>query len=289
MLAVLIFIGALGAALLCGALAAVPVYELVSRFTDVSLDKVISRTTLGSGLLFSLWYYTCSHGFSLRQLGLSRARAACRLGGGLAAGLLVVVVIEASLLLSGVHRWGVWPDGKSLLLLFLAGLATGLLVGSIEELLFRGALYGGLSHKTHPAVALLLVSLVYAAAHFLRFRALPADAVIDWLSGVRMILPAMHQFTDPARYDAMLTLFLLGLLLGLVRIVTGSILPGIGLHAGVVAAEKISRHITEFMPHSPYTHLVNRYEPLVGNLASVWLLLACLCCYFYYRLKTAAK
>ena len=285
MLALLAFVGALIVAILGGALAAVPVYELASLVVDVPFNKVVSRTTLVSGLLFSLLYCAYYRGFSPRRLGLTRERAMRRLGGGLAAGLLVIAVIEASLLLLGVHRWDGRSDVASLSLLLLAGLATGLLVGGIEELIFRGALYGGLSYRTRPAVALSAVSLVYAATHFLRFHELPANADTDWLTGVRMIPSALSQFADPARYDAMLTLFLLGLLLGLTRIITGSILPCIGLHAGVVAAEKVSRHVTDFTPYSPYAYLVNRYDPYMGDLASVWLLLGCLCCYFYYRLN----
>lgn len=272
-------------AILFGALLAFPVYEIISEFTEIPFRKIISRTTQFSGLLFSLLYFYRIHGLSLHQLGIRFQRIHIRLFQGLAAGLAIMAVIESSLLVLGVHHLDhenfFSPDALSMLL--FKGLLTGLVVGIVEELMFRGALLGGLAHRTNKVVALVTVSLVYSAVHYLKFRDLPADTVVAWYTGLSMLPQALFQFADPARYDAMLTLFFLGLLLGLVRLLSGNLALCVGIHAGLITGEKVIRQAADFVPHNPYAHLVNRYEPFMGDLASVWLLLCCVSFYFYYR------
>ena len=274
-------------AILFGAILAFPVYEIISEFTEIPFRKIVSRTTLVSGLLFSLLYFYCIHGLSLQQLAIRFHKSHIRLFQGLTAGLVIIVIIEFNLLFLGVHHLEneriFTLDTLSVLL--IKGLLTGLVVGIVEELMFRGALLGGLNHQTNKVVALVTVSLVYAAVHYLKFRDLPADTVVAWHTGLAMLPPALFQFADPARYDAMITLFFLGLLLGLVRLLTGNLLLCIGIHAGLVAGERVIQHVADFVPHNPHAHLVNRYDQFIGELASVWLLVCCVAFYFYYRRK----
>lgn len=285
MRALLVFFAVFISAILFGALLAFPVYEIFSSFGEVPFRKVVSRTTLLSGLLFSLLYFAHYNGLSLRRLGIRSHRAHIRLIQGLAVGLIIVAIIEANLLALGIHDLNAerLSSFERLSLLLLGGLLTGLLVGIVEELIFRGALLGGLGRQINTALALVTVSLVYAAVHYLKFRDLPADAAIHWYTGLTMLPAALFQFADPARYDAMLTLFVLGLLLGLVRLLTGNLIACIGIHAGLVVGEKFVQHVADFMPYSPHAHLVNRYDPFSGDLASVWLLLFCVSLYFLCR------
>lgn len=285
MRALVVFSAVFISAILFGALLAFPVYEIFASFGEIPFRKIVSRTTLLSGLLFSLAYFACHNGLSLHLLGIRARRAHIRLLQGLAAGFIIIAIIEANLLALGIHDLNAerLSSLERLSLLLLGGLLTGLLVGIVEELIFRGALLGGLSRQTSPVLALVVVSLVYAAVHYLKFRDLPADAAVHWYTGLTMLPAALFQFADPARYDAMLTLFFLGLLLGLVRLLTGNLLLCIGIHAGLVTGEKLIQHVADFMPYSPHAHLVNRYDPFSGDLASVWLLLLCVSFYFYCR------
>ena len=287
MRALLVFSAVFISAILFGALLAFPVYEIFSPFGEITFRKTVSRTTLLSGLLFSLFYFSYYNGLSLNRLGIRFGRAHISLFQGLAAGLVIVAIIETNLLLLGIHSL----DEERLFTLdqlpklLFKGLITGLLVGIVEELMFRGALLGGLGRRTNQAVALVTVSLVYAAVHYLKFRDLPADAAINWYTGVNMLPPALFQFADPARYDAMISLFFLGLLLGLVRLLTGNLLLCIGIHAGVITGEKLVQHTADFMPGNPHAHLVNRYDPFIGDLASVWLLVFCVSFYFLCKFR----
>ncbi|MCY4154576.1 MAG: CPBP family intramembrane metalloprotease [Gammaproteobacteria bacterium] len=287
MRALLVFATVFLSAILAGALLAYPVYEFFASSGALPFRKVVSRTTQLSGLLFSLLYFCYYRGLSLQGLGLRFERGHICLLQGLAAGFAVVALIAANLVLLGVHDLNESRlfSFSALSQLLLTALLTGLLVGIVEELMFRGALLGGLSRQTNQAVALALVSLVYAAVHYLKFRDLPADAAIHWYTGITMLPAALFQFADPARYDAMLTLFFLGLLLGLIRLYTGNLLLCIGLHAGVVSGEKLVQHVADFMPYSPHAHLVNRFDPFIGNLASVWLLAVSVVFYFACRAK----
>ena len=276
-------------AILFGAFIAFPINEIFFPDGEVPFRKIVSRTTLLSGLLFSLIYFHYANGLSLRQLGLRLQNAPTRLFQGLLAGLAIIALIETSLLLLGIHGL---DNGQSfslnaLSLLLYKGLLTGLAVGIVEEIMFRGALLGGLSRQANQAVALVAVSLVYAAVHYLKFRDLPADTVITWFTGLEMLPPALFQFADPVRYDTMVTLFFLGLLLGLVRLMTGSLILCIGIHAGLITGEKLIQYTTEFVPHNPHAHLVNRYDQFMGDLASVWLVICCVSVYFYYRGRQA--
>ena len=285
MRALLVFTTVILSAILAGALLAYPVYEFFSSFGAIPFRKIVSRTTQISGLLFSLLYFFYYRGLSLQGLGLTFRRGHVRLLQGLAAGLAMVALIEVNLLLLGVHEINAARlfSPASLSVLLFKGLLTGLLVGIVEEIMFRGALLGGLSRQTNQALALALVSLVYAAAHYLKFRDLPADTVIHWYTGLTMLPAALFQFADPARYDAMLTLVFLGLLLGLVRLRSGNLLLCMGIHAGLVCGERFVQHATDFMPYSPHAHLVNRFDPFTGDLASVWLLAFSVLFYFLYR------
>lgn len=144
-----------------------------------------------------------------RRLGLRAEPAAAGqafLGGLLQAVLLLALVITA-LCLAGALQWQ--PRLSAALL--LNGLALGLGVGLVEELLFRGWLLGELSLHLGERRALPLQAAVFALVH-LRFN-LPPLLLSGLLGG----------------------LLLLGLALGLRRRADGGCLWGaIGLHGGLV-------------------------------------------------------
>ncbi|HEX6911301.1 MAG TPA: CPBP family intramembrane glutamic endopeptidase [Longimicrobium sp.] len=114
---------------------------------------------------------------------------------------------------------------------FLGVLATALVVAVIEELLFRGAIFGGLRRAMRWPAALALGSAVYAIVHFMGRPANPPQ--VDWLSGLR-VLPTMLAGMTEARtlVPAFLSLTLAGVILGLAYQWTGDLSASIGIHAG---------------------------------------------------------
>lgn len=95
---------------------------------------------------------------------------------------------------------GFWP-------LALTAMSLVVLPPLIEEIVFRGFLYGGLRKRLTPIIAALVTSLVFAAPHALE----SSDGTLLWVA-------AIDTFT-------------LSLVLCYLREKTGAIYAGIGLHA----------------------------------------------------------
>jgi uncharacterized protein len=108
------------------------------------------------------------------------------------------------------------------------------LVGVLEEVLFRGALFGALRQSLSFSRAAILSSAPYSLLHFLRQPEFVGRRV-EWTSGFEVLGQMLGGFADfhvmiPAFFNYMLV----GFLLALVFERSGSILFPIGLHAGLV-------------------------------------------------------
>lgn len=113
-------------------------------------------------------------------------------------------------LLSG---WGFWQAPSPEWPLILAQvLLMAVAIAWIEELVFRGLMLDLFAHTHSSATALQIQAGIYAGLHLVRTDLSP----ISWLS-------------------ALSSLWLTGLVLGELRLRTGSLAASIGLHAGWVA------------------------------------------------------
>jgi len=116
---------------------------------------------------------------------------------------------------------------------------SALAVAVIEETLFRGVLQGVVQRASTRGAAFLFVPALYAIVHFLKP---PGDAFaqtsIGWGSGFVQTLLAMRQFADPKMVaGGLLTLFVVGIILGYARLRTRSLWLPVGLHAGWIIAK----------------------------------------------------
>jgi len=279
----LIFISVLVGALLFGAILAYPVYAALSHFNELSFHKIISRTTLISGLVCSILYlHFCGllskDGLAWRNGRHSKKRLFLV---SFASGALIMILLDGVLLMLGIYQFDASVDQGALMLVRVAvkALLAGVLVGLVEEIIFRGALFGGLNKQANVTVAVVVTSLVYAAVHFLKYRAVPADVEIGWLTGIEIFPAALFRFSNPVTIDSFITLFILGCLFAFIRIRSNSIIPCIGLHAGIVVMLKFFNYLTNYESGSPYDYLVNKYDHQFGYLASGLLLLAMLVYY----------
>jgi len=114
---------------------------------------------------------------------------------------------------------------------FVSAGLSAVVVGFLEELLFRGALFGAL-RKTHGwIVALFVSSAVYALVHFFQKPASPAE--ITWTSGLELLPRMLRGFAEVEMLvPGFFTLLLAGIILALAYHRTGSLYLSIGLHAG---------------------------------------------------------
>ena len=275
MRALIIFIAVVAGTLLAGVLGAYPFYRAATPFINLPFDQAASHSIVISGVIATLLYLRAAGDWDLEDIGLRVPATGWRLQFAmpLALGIGLIAFMEAILLLLGVHRLDPEQDLAAAGILAHAGNAiiAGLLIAAFEEGLFRGVLYAGIERRMGAGAAVLLTSALYAAAHFIKYPPPHAATAIDWMTGFELLPRALRRFADLSVYDSIVSVFLLGLLLGTVRRHCGHIVAGIGLHAGIAATLLTVKYATDFAPGSRFAFLVSRYDNYQGWFACVWL------------------
>ena len=111
-------------------------------------------------------------------------------------------------------------------------LLASITVPFIEEAFFRGIVLGVLLRTGRKYLAIIAVSAVFAAVHFLKAPE-RTSAVVTWSSGLSSIAHSFGRIGDPMILtSAFVTLFLIGCILADARVLTRSLWLSIGLHAG---------------------------------------------------------
>ena len=271
-------------------LLAYPSYFILQNFTDYPFHKLVGHVTLICGLIFSGFYLKYHQMYSRQSFGFDGSKKVFlkKLLQGILAGILILALPKLFLLLFDVHQ--IKPNldyfWSNLFLIFIKAILSGLVVGLIEESIFRGALFSSLYKKTSAIVTVSLTSLVYAAVHFLKYRAVAEGTEITWVTGLEILPEALFRFSDPNIIDHFLTLLVLGVLLAMVRIRNGNIAMCIGIHAGIVMTMKVTGRFSDYIPDSKFDFLVNRHDQLLGCLSLVWLLILAI---VYWRKFLARK
>lgn len=273
----LVFLGAL----FCGAVLAYPLYYLSGLVTDVSFsDSVITATQI-SGLIFGLLYLKYTAGLTLQNIGLGFGKEQdwSQVFSGFVAGLGILLALAIILFVTGVYGLNPERDMTAIKIAALipGAIITGVAVGLFEEIIFRGALLKGLQTQSNALIAIITTALMYASVHFIAYT---EPEIISFTSGPVQFISAYSSVLTQDNYDAFLSLFILGVLLGLVRVNTGSILQCIALHAGLVAGIKIFRFFGQYRPDSPYQFLVNEHDYRLG-FAALGLLMAVTLVYIF--------
>jgi uncharacterized protein len=169
------------------------------------------------------------------------------------------------------------------------GLGTGLVVAFIEETALRGVMHTAIARESGAAWAIALVSLVYAATHFLGKARIPADQVGPG-SGIEMLslmLAAFANFGGIA--DAFLCLAAVGVLLGVVRHLTGNVAACIGLHASWVAIIYAVRETSERRETGPVAWLMSDYDGFIGWMVLAWTAVIGVALWWWYRKKIGVR
>lgn len=217
---------------------------LLAGLAGTSLDKYVLRFLLILALA-GLWPLARSLGArSAGELGLVRPSGHWpKLATGFALGFATLAIAATVILLCGGRAFRAdlthYRIGKSIVTAGLAAVAVALL----EEIFFRGAIFGGLRRAHRWPVALLVSSSFYSLMHFFQKAAPPAE--VTWLSGLEL-LPQMLAGLTRAHtlLPQFLTLLLAGVILGLAYQRTGNLYCSIGLHAGWVFWVKLYGFVT---------------------------------------------
>ncbi len=201
----------------------------IARLAANPFHRFLGRALLGVAILglYPLWR-SCKMAH-WRTLGL---RAKMSSPKGLALGFLLGF---ASLACAALLALGL--GGRSLVHGHNAGqierhivnaTVAAVIVAVLEEIIFRGTLFGILRKVLTWPGALLTSSVVYALVHFLENTDLPGP--VRWFSGLAL-LGRMFQ-SGPPLVPAVFTLLVAGAILAMAYQKTGTLYLSIGLHAG---------------------------------------------------------
>jgi len=290
MRAIIIFCLFVILAFFVGAVLAYPLKLLLDPVLGLAFRKYLTYATLISGLIISGIYLQLYNSLSFKAFGYSGKlfKFLNSMFNGFIYGMVIMLIIEVSLFLLGIHEIDTNRSISMALVMerLAKAMLAGLLIGLVEESIFRGALFTGLYKQTGAVIAVFFSSLVYATVHFIRYRDLPADTDIGWLTGISMMPEAFRRFHEWSITDYFLTLFIFGVLLGLLRLKHRGIAACIGVHAGIVMLIKLSDYFTNRTHNSNYDYLVSQYNSTFGWISFTVILLFTI--FYYTKLKTGS-
>jgi membrane protease YdiL (CAAX protease family) len=134
--------------------------------------------------------------------------------------------------------------------IIFSAIGTAVVVATLEEILFRGGIFGGLRRVLYWPFALLISSAIYALVHFLQRVELAGPVV--WSSGLVLLPQKLGGFADfHALVPGFFNLTLAGVLLGLAYQRSGNLYFSIGLHAGWIFWLKTYGAFTTDAPRVP--------------------------------------
>ena len=222
-----------------GALLAPPLYWLAQSFAHTipkiaaePFHRYVNRSLLGIALI-GLWPLVKSLGLtSPADVGLVRPTGQWKkLGGGFLLGFLSLAVIAVLAFAFQARQMNEKLSGGQIAEKLLGVAATAVAVAILEEILFRGALYGALRKVFHWIFALALSSMFYAIMHF--FESAKTTDTVTWLSGLQLLPLMLRNLGNlQAVIPGFFNLTLAGILLGWAYQRTGNLYFSIGLHMG---------------------------------------------------------
>jgi membrane protease YdiL (CAAX protease family) len=271
-----------------GAFAAYPISVLLEVFgvTGTEFHSVLTRTLklLAIFGLFPVLMYLRANDRRCWGFGVTRFRFLRHVLLGLVIGILSLGFVAATLLLQGVriNNEAATFSAVQVIWLVVRVSLVGLVIGFVEEVWFRGALYSAAQRAFGVLGAISLTAALYATVHFLKGDASMDPSQPDWFSGVSVLAATFAELASADNIDSALALFVGGLALGLARYSGGSIAVCIGIHAGWVIVIKLAKAGTRLDHHSDWAWMSGSYDGFIGYLGAAWLLLLVIAYYWCY-------
>lgn len=276
------FIVLLTATFLASALA----YIAVSVFGDAISFRTVLKKSMQFFLVLSIFPLMSWLKFNKTDLGFVGYPLFFRqISQGIGIGIVTLLPVLAVLYGLGVHvidgskPWTpVWL-GKRLALDYL----LAMLIAIVEEPLFRGILFTGLSQKMPVTRAIAISAFYYAGLHFVNSNIeIPAQNA-GLFSGFILLGDAFGNVFNWHYLSPFIALYVVGVVLGLLRayVKTGLGIC-IGCHAAWVWQIKLSKSFFNVDLNSPYLFLVSGYDGVIGPFVTVWLVLS-IAGYFGYQ------
>ncbi len=238
-----------------GALLAPWLYFLVQSFAHTfpklaaaPFPRYVHRSLLGIALL-GLWPLVKSLNLnSLQDVGIVRPRGQWKkLGAGFLLGFLSLAVVAAIAFACHARHMNEKLTGAQIAHKLLGAAGTAVIIAILEELLFRGAIFGALRKAFHWIVALVISSMIYAILHY--FESGKAPDTVTWLSGLQMLPLMLSNLGDlHAVIPGFFNLTLAGALLAWAYQRTGNLYFSVGLHIGWIFWVKAYAIVTALTP-----------------------------------------
>ncbi len=267
-----------------------PAYDLLTPDFDVKFHRVASRIgmlVLLVGFLLVARRMAVADRASLGY-GLPRAAFLREASVGLLLGVATMLPVALAMIALDLRvlRPGTSLDAALLASLALEGLLRGIAVALIEETFLRGAMHTAIARESGARMAVLLTAVVYAATHFIGRHRIPPEQLGPG-SGLDLLAGSLAALGQPAVIaDAFLSLAAVGVLLGVVRVLTGNIAACIGLHAGWVWVITFLRETSVPDEDSPLRFLLSRFDGVVGWMVLAWTVVIGLALWTFYRRRS---
>lgn len=172
-----------------------------------------------------------------------------KLFGGLLLGFVSLAAVAGIVIACGVRSINATTDAHKIVAVISGALMAAAAVGVMEEILFRGGIFGGLRRVLYWPLALVISSVIYAIVHF--FEHAEHTGPVAWNSGFILLPQMLGGFADfHALVPGFFSLTLAGVLLGFAYQRTGNLYFSIGLHAGWIFWLKIYGQLTTPTPQT---------------------------------------
>ena len=287
-----LFVGLMIAALAAIAVFTYPAWLLLHPHFNFPFHRLGERIGM-LALLIGFLFVAKRAGLADKQsLGyaLPRRRFAAEMLLALAIGAVTMLAVVGIMTALGLLRWsdtaGLGVAG--LVQLVAARLLSGIAVAFIEETFLRGAMFTALERESGARTAVVLTAVIYSTTHFFASFHIAADRVTA-SSGFDLLAGTLHLFSNPlAILDAFLCLFAVGVVLGVIRAVTGNIAACLGLHAGWVWVMLVTHQLSTPVRGEPLSFLLSGFDGFVGWLVLGWTILMGIGLYELYsrRMRT---
>ena len=198
--------------------------------------------------------------------------------------LLPLIFFFDLLELRNLNNLGLITFDKTFLYILIYTLLISFIISFIEESYFRGIMIQKKNNLISICLVVAFSSLIYSLFHFIKIP-LIIDEKIFWNTGLLELLQVFFNFFKTIEFDAATTLFVFGILLGIIRHRLQTISYCIGIHAGFIFSIKTFKQNSSVNFNSEYNSYLSSYDHFTGSIATLWVTLI-LISYLLYIIKT---
>jgi uncharacterized protein len=234
--------------------------------------RYLARALLGLALIGLVPLLRGAEMFHWRDVGLGRqGRPAGDILRGFCIGLGSLACVAGLALAAHGRTLAPWPSAAQAVRALVNATVAAAIVAVIEEILFRGALFGVLRKAMPWPAALCVSSAVYSGVHFIQN--VNQSGTIRWFSGLTLLMEMFRH--GPPFIPAFFTLLVVGACLALAYQRTGALYFSIGLHAGWIFWLKSYKLVTQ--PGVPSSPALWGSDKLIDGWLALAVVMAVLC------------